>query len=113
MSMRVYRLENMIEGPMVPIDAPIVKGLTVYAVMNGNSRFFGAWIERSGVFIGWMRIQPHISGVDSDYVVSEVLQRPVFMGMSLDLSGHDAEYKFTRALKEAAWDLGVLGESTD
>src|SRR4030066_121268 len=64
-----------------------VKGLAVYAVRNGNSRFFGAWIERSGVFIGWMRIQPHISGIDSDYAVGEVLQRPVFMGITLDLSG--------------------------
>jgi hypothetical protein len=112
MSRRVFRLDHMIEGPMVPIDAPIVKGLTVYAVKNGNSRFFGAWIERSGVFVGWMRIQPHLAGVDSDYAVGEVLQRPVIMGMSLDLSGHDAIYMFTQALKEAAWDLGVLGEST-
>jgi len=107
MSRRVYRLEHMIEGPMVPIDTPTINGLTVYGVKNGNSRFYGAWIERSGVFIGWMRIQPHIAGVDSDYAVGEVLQRPVFMGITLDLSGHDAEDKFTRALKEAAWDLGL------
>jgi len=25
MSLRVYRLEHMIEGPMLPIDAPVVK----------------------------------------------------------------------------------------
>jgi hypothetical protein len=39
MSMRVYRLDHMIEGPMLPIDTPNVKGLTVYAVKNGNRRF--------------------------------------------------------------------------
>jgi hypothetical protein len=54
-----------------------------------------------------MRIQPHLAEVDSDYAVGEVLQRPVFIGISLDISGHDAEGKFTRALKEAAWDLGI------
>ena len=128
MSMRVYRLDHMIEGPMVPIDTPAVKGLTIYAVKNGNRRLYGAWIERSGVFIGWMRIQPHVSGIDSDYAVGEVVQIPVFIGIAnfawqtarakfgttpsasadggvtLDLSEHDAVDKFTQALKEVAWD---------
>jgi hypothetical protein len=31
----------------------------------------------------------------------------VFIGISLDLSGHDAIEKFVLALKEAAWDLGI------
>jgi len=104
---RVFRSETRPDGPMIPVEAPAVKGLTVYGVKCGESRYFGAWIERSGVFIGWMRIQPHISGIDSDYAVGEVLQRPVFMGISLDLSGHDAVDRFTLALKNAAWDLGV------
>ena len=39
--MRVFRLENQPDGPMLPIDAPVVKGLTVYAVKNGNTRFYG------------------------------------------------------------------------
>jgi hypothetical protein len=91
------------------IEAPSVKGLKVYAAKSGNIRFFGAWIERSGVFVGWMRIQPHISGIESDYAVGEVLGRPVFMGITLDLSGHDAIDRFSLALRNAAWDLGVSG----
>ena len=86
-----------------------VRGLKVYAARSGNTRFYGAWVEWSGTFIGWMRIQPHIAGIESDYAVGEILGRPVFMGITLDLSGHDAIDKFTHALKEAAWDLGVAG----
>jgi len=82
-------------------------------------------------FVGWMRIQPHIAGIESDYAVGEVFGRPVFMGITnfaqqisrakfgtkpsasadgwvtLDLSGHDAVDRFSLALKNAAWDLGV------
>jgi len=105
--MRVFHSETRPDGPMLPFDAPTVNGLTVYGVKCGEMRFYGAWIERSGVFIGWMRIQPHIAGIESDYAVGEVLQRPVFIGITLDLSGHDAVDKFTQALKATAWDLGV------
>jgi len=107
--MRVFHCEKQPLGPMVTVEAPAVKGLTVYGAKSGETRFYGARIERSGVFVGWMRIQPHIAGVDSDYAVGEVLQRPVFMGITMDLSGHDAVDKFTQALKEAAWDLGLAG----
>ena len=104
---RVFHSETRPDGPMLPLETPAVRGLTIYGVKCGETRFFGAWIERSGVFIGWMRIQPHIAGIESDYAVGEVLGRPVFMGITLDLSGHDAVEKFTQSLKEAAWDLGV------
>ena len=105
--MRVYRLEKQPDGPMLPIDAPDVKGLTVYAVRSGTIRFYGAWTELGGNFIGWMRIQPQVSGIESDYAVGEILGRPVFAAISIDLSGHDAVDRFTRELKEAAWDLGL------
>jgi len=104
---RVFLSEPRPDGPMLPLDAPAVKGLTIYGVKCGETRYFGAWIERSGVFIGWMRIQPHIAGVDSDYAVGEVLKIPIFMGITLELSGHDAIDRFSLALKNAAWDLGV------
>jgi hypothetical protein len=113
MFLRVFRVEKRPEGPMVTLDAPAVKGLTIYAAKNGETRFYGAWIERSGVFVGWMRIQLHIAGVDSNYAVGEVLQRSVFMGITLDLSGHDAVDRFTLALKNAAWDLGVADGQMD
>ena len=54
-----------------------------------------------------MRIQPHIAGIESDYAVGEVLKRPVFMGITLDLGGQDTVDKFSLALKNAALDLGV------
>jgi hypothetical protein len=57
-----------------------------------------------------MRIQPHIAGVDSDYAVGEILGRPLFLGITLDLSGHMAIDRFVQGLKEVAWDLGVAGE---
>ena len=104
---KIFNSEAMPESPIIPIDAPKVRGLTVYAAKCDRTRYFGAWTKRSGVFIGWMRIQPQIAGIESDYAVGEVLGRPVFMGIMLDLSGHDAIDKFTQALKEAAWDLGV------
>jgi len=56
-----------------------------------------------------MRIQPHVAGIDSDYTVGEVLGRPLFIGISLEPSGHDAIDWFTMAFKEAAWDLGLSG----
>ena len=81
--------------------------MTVYAVRSGATRFYGAWTELGGNFTGWMRIQPQVSGIESDYAVGEILGRPVFTTISIDLSGHDAVDKFTQALKETAWDLGV------
>ena len=60
-----------------------------------------------------MRIQPAIEGVDSDYAIGEVLGRQLFMGISLDLSGHMAIDKFQQVLKEVAWDLGAEEGLTD
>ena len=105
--MRVFGCEKQPDGPMFPVEAPTVRGLIVYAARSGQTRFYGAWIERSGVFIGWMRIQPQVSGIESDYAVGEILGRPVFAAISIDLSGHDAIDRFTRELKETAWDLGL------
>jgi hypothetical protein len=57
--------------------------------------------------MGWMRMQPQISGIDAVYAVGEVLERPVFIDTSPDLSVPEALDMFVQALKEAAWDLGV------
>jgi hypothetical protein len=103
----IFGCEKQPDGLMITIDAPIVKGLTIYGIKCGKTKFYGAWVEWSGTFIGWMRIQPHIAGIESDYAVGEVLGRPVFVGITLDLSGHDAIDKFTQGLNETAWDLGI------
>jgi hypothetical protein len=104
---RVFGCEKQLDGPIFPVEAPLVKGLTVYGAKNGETRFYGAWTERSGVFIGWMKIQPHIAGVDSDYAVGEILGRSVFEAVSIDLSGHAAVDRFVLELREVAWELGV------
>ncbi len=104
---RVFQLETRPEGPMIPVDAPAVKGLAIYSARCGETRFYGAWVDWSGTFLGWMRIQPNVSGIESDYAVGDVLGRPMFMGIVLDLSDHMAVDRFRQVLKEAAWDLGA------
>ena len=104
-----FRCDERPESLMVPADTPSVKGLAIYGARSGKTRYFGAWIERSGVFVGWMRIQPQSVGIESDYAVGEVLGRSVFVGIASDVDCHDAIDRFTEALKEAAWDLGVAG----
>jgi hypothetical protein len=42
-----------------------------------------------------------------------VLGRQLFMGISLDITGHMAIDKFQQALKEVAWDLGAADGLTD
>jgi len=41
--------------------------------------------------------------------LGNVIGRPLFMGITIDLSGHDALDRFSAALRSAAWDLGVAG----
>ena len=92
------------------MPTPLSSGsLSINGARSGKTRYYGAWIERSGVFVGWLRIQPQVVGIDADYAVGEVLGRSVFVGVTSDLDGHDAIDRFADALKEAAWDLGVAG----
>ena len=64
------------------------------------------WVETTVTFIGWMNVQPAVEGVDSDYAVGEILGRPLFIGITLDLSGHLAIDRFVQGLKDVARDLG-------
>jgi hypothetical protein len=99
------------KAPGVP--AKFVKELVLYAAQCGPFKFFAAWVAWSGTFLGWMRIQPAIEGVDSDYAVGGVLGRQLIMGISLDITGHMAVDKFQQVLKEVAWDLGAAEGLTD
>jgi len=108
-SLTVFQCERRPHGPIFPIDPPTVKGLTTYGARCGTTKFYAAWVEWSGTFLGWMRVQPQVIGVESDYAVGEVLERPLFRGITIDLSGHDALDRFSAALRSAAWDLGVAG----
>jgi hypothetical protein len=57
--------------------------------------------------MGWMRMRPHICGIDTVYAVWEVLGTLVLIGMPQELSGQDALDICTLTLKEAARNLGV------
>ena len=92
------------------IEAPAVEGLSIYGATNVQTRFYGAWIRRSGIFVGWMRMRPNLAGPEQDsvYAIGEVLGRQIFHsehGVSLALL--DALESFGRALLEAAQDMGL------
>jgi hypothetical protein len=78
------------------LDAPAVKGLVIYGARCGTLKFFAAWVEWSGTFIGWLKVQPAVEGVDSDFGVGEVLGRPLFLGITMDLNGHMAVDRFVQ-----------------
>jgi hypothetical protein len=97
---------------LVPVEAPTVKGLVVFgAELKGTgTRFFGAWTEWGGTFIGWMRTRSNLAGdaPDAVHAIGEVLGRPVFtQEESLSCALHDALDLFRRALQQAAEDLGA------
>jgi hypothetical protein len=84
-----------------------VKGLIIYRAKCGTMKFNAAWVEWSRTFVGWMKVQPAIEGLDTDNAVGEVLGRPVFMVIIVYLCGHDAIDKLLLVLKNVAWDLGA------
>jgi len=104
----VFRCGHALTGPINAIEAPAVKGLTVFGAGTGRTRFYGAWSRKSGIFVGWMRTRPNLAGEapDSVYAVGEILGRPIFLpdhGSSPALL--DALESFRRALQEVAKDI--------
>ena len=106
----IFKYEQALIGPIIAIEGPEVEGLSIYGARTGQTRFYGAWIRRSGIFVGWMRIRPNLAGPEQEavYSIGEVLGRSVF-GTDEHSSStlHDALDFFQRALQEAAEDLGV------
>jgi hypothetical protein len=41
--------------PIFSLDAPAVKGLVIYAARCGPLKFYAAWVESIGTFIGFDR----------------------------------------------------------
>jgi hypothetical protein len=107
---RVFRCEQALTCPIIAIEAPVVKGLSVYGARNVQTRFYGAWTRRNGIFVGWMRTRPNLAGETQDAVhtIGEILGRSVFKPEeSSPCAPHAALESFRRALQEAAEDLGV------
>jgi hypothetical protein len=105
----VFRCEQALTGPIISVEAPAVEGLSIYGARNSQTRFYGAWIRRSGKFVGWMRTRPNLAGEAPDdiHATGEVLGRPVFtQEESKSCALHDALESFWRALMEAAMDIG-------
>jgi hypothetical protein len=107
----VFRCEQALTGPIKAIEAPELEGLSVYGARTGQTMFYGAWIRRSGIFVGWMRTRPNLAGDSPDAVhaIGEVLGRSIFRPEeSTSCALHDALDFFHRALQKAAQDLGVV-----
>ena len=79
----------------------------IYAARCGTFKFYAAWVGWSGTFTGWMVVRPAVEGIDSECGIGEVLGKPVFLGITMDLNGHMAVDRFVQGLKTVAWDLGV------
>jgi hypothetical protein len=97
---------------LVPVEAPRIKGLVIFGaeLKGAGTRYYGAWTEWGGTFIGWMRTRPNFAGGEQDsiHAIGEVLGRAVFgAGDEPRNSLQDVTNSFQRALMEAADDLGV------
>ena len=106
------RMLATIPERLVPVEAPNVKGLVVFgAELKGTgTRYFAAWTEWGGTFIGWMRTRPNLAGGEQNSVhaIGEVLGRSVFKAEDCSSSTvHDALEFFQQALQQAANDLGA------
>ena len=103
----IFGCDGLPDWPIVTMDAPKVNGLMIYAAQCGTFKFYAAWVEWSGTFIGWLKVQPAVEGVDSDFGIGEVFGKRLDSKISLNLKGHLAVDRFSQTLKNAAWDLGV------
>jgi hypothetical protein len=57
-----------------------------------------------------MRIQPVVSGLDSNYTIGEMLGQQLVLGISPDLNDYKAADGFQRILNEVSWNLDLPGE---
>ena len=112
-AIEIFGCDSLPDWPIFSLDPPSVNGLVIHAARCGPFKLFAAWVAWSGTFLGWMRIQPAVEGIDSDYAIGEVLGRQLFIGISLDMSGHTAVDRFLQVLKGMAWDLGAGDGLTD
>jgi len=103
----IFQYASLPDSPIFTLDAPAVKGLVCYAARCGTLKFFAAWVEWPGTFVGWMVVRPAVEGVDSDFGVGEVFGKRLDSKMSLDLKGHLAVDRFVRELGKVAWAIGV------
>jgi hypothetical protein len=90
------------------LDAPAVKGLVIYRARCGSLKFYSAWVESTGTFIGWMKVQPAVEGVDSDCAIGEILGKPIVDRISVVLNRHRAMDRFTKTLENYMRDIECI-----
>ena len=49
-----------------------------------------------------------MEGVDSDFGVGEVLGKPIYSKISMDIKGHFAIDRFVQELQRVVWAIGVV-----
>jgi hypothetical protein len=106
----IFQCESLPDSPIFTLEAPAVKGFVVYGARCGTSRFYAAWVESSGTFIGWLKVQPAIEGVDSDFGVGEVFGKPLDSKISVDSKGHLVIDRFVRELGKVGWAIRAVEE---
>ena len=94
------------------LDVPKVGGMVIYGarLKGANMAFYGAWLEESDVFMGWMGTRPNMAGGEHDAVhaIGEVLGRGIFEAGDANRGNeNDPIMAFRRALDVAADDMGV------
>ena len=47
----IFGCDGLPDWPIVTMDAPMVKGLIIYAARCGTFKFYAAWVEWSGTFV--------------------------------------------------------------
>jgi hypothetical protein len=104
----IFGYDGLPDWPIVTSDAPKVEGLIIYAALCGTFKFYAAWVESTGTFIGWLKIQPAVEGVDSDFGIGEVFGKWLDSKISMDLNGHLAVDRFVRELQMVVWAIGVV-----
>jgi hypothetical protein len=104
----IFHCESFPDSPIFTLDAPAVKGIVIYGARCGTMKFYVAWVEWSGTFVGWMVIRPAVEGVDSDFGIGEVFGKPIDSKISMDLKGHLVIDRFIQELRKVAWAIGDI-----
>jgi hypothetical protein len=90
-------------GPKA-IKAPSVKDARVYAAEAFGGRFYAAWSDFTGMFMGWLRIEvTHMGKSSMTFALGEVGGKPVFSDMSDHRARKAPLSAWVKALKELDW----------
>jgi len=66
------RMLSCIPEELAQVQGPTIKGLFIFGAIRKVSgmRFYGTWTEKVRTFIGWLRLQPHLSSYQRTFSLS-------------------------------------------